>query len=52
MDFLDMIKDQWYIAVGIGVLLFGFFIISEISHRAQKKKTLESNQNTSGQEEK
>jgi hypothetical protein len=52
MGFWDMIGDKWYILVAIGLLMFSFFIISEISRRKEKKKALEAKEACSGMEKK
>jgi hypothetical protein len=47
MGFWDMIGDKWYILLGIGLLMFSFFIISEVSRRKEKKKALEKKEASS-----
>jgi hypothetical protein len=38
MDFFEMIKEQWYIILGIGIFLAILFGVTEISRRKEMKK--------------
>jgi hypothetical protein len=38
MDFLEIVKEQWYIFFGIGLFLVILFVVTEISRRKEIKR--------------